>query len=168
HSAHLLGMEAPADSRLLPIFYALDNFKTAQARDAGQNDYVMSPIRGTLLAPEKAAAELAAALEVWDGERSERAAATLARHGLASDAFAMLWRYGARDYRNIGHKAIYVANAQRTLLTIGWQHAEPVLRSLVSSLLDFGREQQMNGYALDDQCYAGNLQRVTDSFSRLG
>ena len=48
HSAHLIGMEAPADSRLLPLFYALDNFKTAQARDAGQQagDYVMRPIRG--------------------------------------------------------------------------------------------------------------------------
>ena len=167
HSAHLLGMEAPADSRLLPIFYALDNFKTAQARDAGQNDYVMSPIRGTLLAPEKAAAELAAALEVWDGERSERAAATLARQGLASDAFAMLWRYGARDYRNIGHKAIYVANAQRTLLTIGWQHAEPVLRSLVQSLSDFGPRQEVNGYAFDNQCYAGNVKLVKDAFPKL-
>ena len=29
HSAHLISMEAPADSRLLPIFYALDNFKAA-------------------------------------------------------------------------------------------------------------------------------------------
>src|SRR5262245_53926884 len=109
HSAHLIGMEAPADSRLLPLFYALDNFKTAQARDAGPqgDDYVMRPIRGPLPAPEKAAADLAAALETWDGERAERAAATMARHGLVSAAFEMLWRYGARDYRNIGHKAIY-------------------------------------------------------------
>ena len=91
----------------------------------------------------------------------------MARHGLASDAFAMLWRYGARDYRNIGHKAIYVANAQRTLQTIGWQHAEPVLRSLVQSLSDFGPKQQVNGYAFDDQCYGGNLKLVKDSFAKL-
>src|SRR5258708_30674303 len=61
-----------------------------------------------------------------------------------------------------------MANACRTLQAIGWQHAEPVLRSLVSSLLDFAREQQMNGYALDDQCYPANLKRVKGSFSRLG
>src|SRR5688572_4045122 len=160
-------MEAPADSRLLPFFYALDNFKTAQARDSGSADYVMRPIGGSLPAPEKAAADLAAALEAWDGERAERAASAMARHGLASDAFAMLWRYGARDYRNIGHKAIYVANAQRTLQTIGWQHAEPVLRSLVQSLSDFGAKQKVNGYAYDDQCYAGNLKLVKDSFAKL-
>jgi hypothetical protein len=29
HSAHVISLEAPADSRLLPLFYALDNFKTA-------------------------------------------------------------------------------------------------------------------------------------------
>jgi hypothetical protein len=75
----------------------------------------------------------------------------------------MLWRYGARDYRNIGHKAIFVANACRTLHAIGWQYAEPVLRSLVLALLDFGREQKMNGYALDDQCYNANVRRLAVS-----
>src|SRR5881296_1118472 len=59
HSAHLISMEAPADSRLLPIFYALDNFKAAQERDARQpsGDYTMRAIRGPLPAPERAAAE---------------------------------------------------------------------------------------------------------------
>src|SRR5205085_1157172 len=35
-------------------------------------------------------------------------------------------------------KAIYVANSWRTLQAIGWQHAEPVLRSLACALLDRG------------------------------
>ena len=35
-----------------------------------------------------------------------------------------------------GSKAIYVANACRTLQTIGWRHAEPVLRSLAFALLE--------------------------------
>src|SRR5947209_8201567 len=113
-------------------------------------------------------AALSEAMEAWDFGRAERAVVALARSRSANEIFAMLWRYGARDYRNIGHKAIYMANACRTLQAIGWQHAEPVLRSLVSSLLDFGREQQMNGYALDDQCYPANLKHVKDSFSRLG
>jgi hypothetical protein len=170
HSAHLISLEAPPDSRLLPLFYALDNFKTAQERDAQAKggDFTLLSLRGALPSPDRAAAELSAAMEAWDVERAERAVASLARSRSANEIFAMLWRYGARDYRNIGHKAIYTANACRTLQTIGWQHAEPVLRSLIMSLLDFGREQQMNGYALDDQCYPANLKRVKDSFARLG
>src|SRR5258707_11346712 len=170
YSAHLISLEAPADSRLLPLFYALDDFKAAQERDAKApaGDFTMRTMRGPLPSPERAAVELTAAMESWDIERAERAVVSLARNRSAGEIFAMLWRYGARDYRNIGHKAIYMANACRTLQAIGWQHAEPVLRSLVSSLLDFAREQQMNGYALDDQCYPANLKRVKDSFSRLG
>ena len=109
-----------------------------------------------------------AAMESWDIERAERAVVSLARSRSAGEIFAMLWRYGARDYRNIGHKAIFVANTFRTLQIIGWQHAEPVLRSLILGLLDFNKEQQMNGYALGDQCYPANLERVKDSFPRLG
>jgi hypothetical protein len=52
----------------------------------------------------------------------------------------MFWRYGARDFRDIGHKAIFVANSYRTLVTIGWRHAEPILRSLTYALQDHGRE----------------------------
>jgi hypothetical protein len=169
HSAHLMSLEAPADSRLLPLFYALDNFKTAQERDArsASGDYTMRAIGGSLPAGERAAAEFSAGMEAWDFERAERAAVSLARHRGASDVFEMLWRYGARDYRNIGHKAIFVANACRTLQAIGYQHAEPVLRSVALGLLDFGKQQQLNGYALDDQCYGGNVKRVKDTFSRL-
>jgi hypothetical protein len=50
--------------------------------------------------------------------------------------FEIFCRYGVRDFREIGHKAIYVANAWRTLQMIGWQNAEPVLRSLAYGLLD--------------------------------
>src|SRR6266851_175056 len=65
HSAHLLSLEAPADARLLPLFYALDDFKISQERDAraASGDYTMRELRGSLPAPERAAAELAAAME---------------------------------------------------------------------------------------------------------
>jgi hypothetical protein len=120
----------------------------------------MREIRGPLPAPDRAAADLSAAMQAWDPEAAERAVSSLARSRPGGEIFAMLWRYGARDYRNIGHKAIFVANACRTLHTVGWQYAEPVLRSLVLALLDFGREQRMNGFALDDQCYNANARRV--------
>jgi len=38
----------------------------------------------------------------------------------------------------------------------------------VLALLDFGREQKMNGYALDDQCYNANLKRLAMSLPRWG
>ena len=53
----------------------------------------------------------------------------------ANEVYELFFRYGARDFRSIGHKAIYVANSCRTLQCIGWQHAEPVLRSLAYALL---------------------------------
>ncbi len=41
-----------------------------------------------------------------------------------------------RDFRSIGHKVIYLSNGFRTLQTIGWDYAEPVLRSLVYAMLN--------------------------------
>src|SRR5262249_12763222 len=47
--------------------------------------------------------------------------------------------------------AIYVANSWRTMQTIGWRHAEPVLRSLAFALLDHTREDNpaKNNYEAD-------------------
>lgn len=169
HAAHLISLEAPPESRLLPLFYALDVFKVSQDRDAKQpaGDFVMKRLTGTLPSAATASADFSAAMEAWDIERAERAVVSLARYRSPAEVFELLWRYGARDYRNIGHKAIYVANAERTLRVIGWQHAEPVLRSLTLSLLDFGKEQEVNGYAFTDQCYAGNLKRASSALKRL-
>lgn len=136
-------------------------------RPSAGGDYVMQRMRGTLPPATTAVADFAAAMESWDSDRAERAVVSLIRNRNAPETFEQLWRYGVRDYRNIGHKAIYVANADRTLRTIGWQHSEPVLRSLVLSLQDFGKEQQVNGYAFADQCYIGNLKRVSSSLQRL-
>jgi hypothetical protein len=49
-----------------------------------------------------------------------------------------LWPYAIRDWQNIGHKAIFAAHSWRTLQVIGWENAEPVLRSLVYGLLNGG------------------------------
>jgi len=62
--------------------------------------------------------------------------------------FELMWRYGARDFRSIGHKAIFAANSWRTLQCVGWQHAEPVLRSLVYALLN--REGEPGNPATND------------------
>src|SRR5690606_20482975 len=70
------------------------------------------------------------AMDNWDESKADAAVAQLARSAGTNEIYEMLFRYGARDFRSIGHKAIYVANSLRTLQTIGSEHSEPVLRSL--------------------------------------
>jgi hypothetical protein len=74
-------------------------------------------------------------MDDWDEAAADAAAAGLARTAGASQIFELLYRYGARDFRAIGHKAIYVANTERVLTQVGWRHAEPVVRSLAYALL---------------------------------
>jgi hypothetical protein len=77
-------------------------------------------------------------MDNWDETAADAAVTGLARTAGAHEVFEVFCRYGARDFREIGHKAIYVANSWRALQAIGWQHAEPVLRSLACALLDRG------------------------------
>jgi hypothetical protein len=58
----------------------------------------------------------------------------------ATGVFNLFAEYAARDFRSIGHKAIYLANSWRTLQVIGWEFAEPVLRSLAFALLNHSEE----------------------------
>jgi hypothetical protein len=162
HAAHQLSLEGPSGMRHLPIYFALDQFKASQARDSA---YTMTELTGRLPWPERAMAELQRGFDGWEFDRAERAAAVLARSTGAHEVFELLWKYGVRDYRNIGHKAIYVANAYRTLVTIGWQYAEPVLRSMALALTDFGPETKMNGFAMEDQTWNSNLRRPPDAWN---
>ena len=106
-------------------------------------------------------------MEDWDEQRADAAIIQLVQSRSSHDIIEGLWRYGARDYRNIGHKAIFVANTWRTLQTIGWQHAEPALRSLVLGLLDFGKDERVNQYAFEDQSYLPNVERVRQVVKNL-
>ncbi|MFB3103702.1 MAG: hypothetical protein ACE1ZA_02135, partial [Pseudomonadales bacterium] len=78
----------------------------------------------------------AEAMDQWDEAKADVAVAGLSRTVGANQVFELFARYGARDFRSIGHKAIFVANSYRTLQCIGWHHAEPVLRSLAYALLN--------------------------------
>jgi hypothetical protein len=136
NSAHIASLASADEHRWLPIFWALDEFKSSQAADVREGNWTMGPVdEAAVPRPSQARQAFVEAMEAWDVEKADAAAAGVAR-GLASDdAFELFARYGARDFRSIGHKAIYVANAWRTLDLIGWQHAEPVLRSLAYALL---------------------------------
>lgn len=137
HSAHLASISSPVADRWLPIFWALDYFKGRQLEEQQASGWRMKPVDESRVPPApKARAAFVEAMERWDAEAADAAIAGLARTAGAQDIFELLYHYGARDYRSIGHKAIYVANSARALNCIGWQHAEPVLRSLTYALLN--------------------------------
>lgn len=136
HSAHLSALAGPDRERWLPLFWAVDNFKGSQAQTQKEGGWRMKPAAELKLpAAHRAADEFAAAMDAWDEERADAAAAALARSAPTAELFDLFARYGCRDFRDIGHKAIYVANAFRCLEVIGRRHAEPVLRSLAYALL---------------------------------
>src|SRR5205823_15006143 len=86
--------------------------------------------------------------------------AGLVRTAGATEVVELFWRYGARDFRDIGHKAIYVANSWRTLQTIGWRHAEPVVRSLAFALLQHEGTNPAQRDADPDRPWRQNLERA--------
>ncbi len=162
NSAHLASLASPAEHRWLPIFWALDYYKSAAARDVEERgDWTMPAVRESALPPaHQAAAAFQRAMDQWDEEAADAAVAQLARTAGAQDVYEMFFRYGMRDFRSIGHKAIFVANSWRTLQCIGWQHAEPVLRSLAYALL---MHEGTNPAQRDDEAdrpFRRNLERV--------
>jgi hypothetical protein len=136
NSAHLASLASPDSDRWLPIFWALDYFKSSQAQDVREGNWTMAPVdESAVPVARKARQAFVEAMDAWDESAADAAVAALARSAGSNEVYELFFRYGARDFRSIGHKAIYVANSWRTLQCIGWQHAEPVLRSLAYALL---------------------------------
>ncbi|MCO6042316.1 hypothetical protein NG895_00210 [Aeoliella sp. ICT_H6.2] len=167
NSAHLASISSPPEHRWLPIFWALDYFKSAAARDvAERGDWSMSRVdESALPTPLQSPQAFATAMDNWDEAAADTAIVGMARHAGAMGVYEQLFHYGMRDFRSIGHKAIYVANSWRTLQCIGWQHAEPVLRSLAYALLmhEGGNPSQRDAEA--DRPYRQNLE-IVDSIRR--
>ena len=137
NSAHLLGQTSAVSERLLPMFWALDNFKASQAEDVRQGDWALGRVdESRVPSPHRARAEYTQAMEAWDADAADAAVAGLCRSTGAAETMEPIWRMAVRDQRNIGHKPIFAAQSWRTLQAIGWEHAEPVLRSLTFGLLD--------------------------------
>jgi hypothetical protein len=136
NSAHLASMDSPQEHRWLPMFWALDNFKSSQAQNQQQGGWRMKAVEEAKLPPaRKAKQAFIDAMENWDEPASDAAVAAFSRAAGTNELFDTFARLGCRDFRDIGHKIIYVANGFRALQAIGRQHAEPVLRSLAYALL---------------------------------
>ncbi len=152
NAAHLASQNSPETDRWLPIFWALDYFKNSQADQSRKGDWKLAVVDESAVPPADKAAELfASAMEHWDESAADVAAAGLARAAKPQEVLDRFCRFGARDFRDIGHKAIYVANSWRTLQTIGWEHSEPVLRSLAYALLQHETGNPAEGDAEADR-----------------
>jgi hypothetical protein len=165
NSAHLASLASPDTDRWLPIFWAIDQFKRSQAADVREGNWTLAPVVEADVPPaHRARTAFLHAMDDWDEPAADAAIVALARHAGAHEIFEILCRYGVRDFREIGHKEIYVANAFRTLEVIGWHHAEPVLRSLAYALLDRDRDRDKGNPArLDlpaDRPYRQNLETM--------
>jgi hypothetical protein len=162
NSAHLAALAAQDRDRWLPLFWALDNFKTSQARHLQTTDWVMPPVDEARVPPaHQARRRFIEAMDNWDEAGADVAVASLVRSAGATEVIELFWRYGARDFRDIGHKAIFAANSWRVLQTIGWRHAEPVMRSLAFAQLEHEGGNPATRDAAADRPYRDNLQRVT-------
>src|SRR5437762_4590245 len=163
NSAHLASLASPDSDRWLPIFWAIDTFKSSQAQDEKAGDWVMGPVEESAVPPShKAKQAFIEAMDNWDEAAADAAIVGLARTAPAHEIFEILCRYGVRDYREIGHKQIYLANSFRTLEAIGWQHAEPVLRSLAYAMLDRAGDKENPAKAdlSPDRPYRRNLESL--------
>ena len=163
NSAHLASLASPDTDRWLPIFWAIDQFKASQAANVREGDWTMGAVdESAVPSSEHAKHAFIAAMDNWDEGAADAAIVGLARTAGADELFEIFCRYGARDFRDIGHKAIYVANSFRCLEVIGWQHSEPVLRSLAYALLDRSGAQENPAKAdlPEDRPFRQNLERV--------
>ncbi len=162
-SAHLAAQAAPAGDRFLPLLWAMDTFKESQATkrrkgDAGWRLPAADPAR--LPPAAQARVRFVQAMDAWDAEAADLAMVALHRAVRKEELRDLIFRYGARDFRDIGHKAIYAAGAWRTLETVGWQHAEPVLRSLAFACLDHEGSNPARRDAPADRPFRDNLARL--------
>jgi hypothetical protein len=161
HSAHLAALSADDQDRWLPLFWALDNFKASQAVKKRKGAWAMPALDEARLPPaHEARQRFTEAMDRWDEEGADRAVTALYRSAGAAEIMELFWRYGARDFRDIGHKAIYVANSFRALQTIGWRHAEPVLRSLAFALLEHEGDNPAKRDAEPDRPWRENQARA--------
>ncbi len=163
NSAHLASLASPDSDRWLPIFWAIDQFKSSQAADEQEGNWTLAPVDEAAVPPaHRAKQAFIEAMDHWDEAAADAAIAGFVRTAGADELFEVFCRYGARDFRDIGHKAIYVANSFRTLEMIGWQHAEPVLRSLAYALLEHSdsKENPAKADLKPDRPFRQNLEAI--------
>jgi hypothetical protein len=112
---------------------------------------------------ETARRALVAALESWDLEAADAAIVNYAALAPPAALFELLFPYGARDLRAIGHKAITVQNAHRLVAYSDLANAEPLLRSTAAALQNTeGDPNPAANESPADQPWRMNRQRLRE------
>jgi hypothetical protein len=136
NSAHLAALASPDTDRWLPIFWAIDAFKSSQAQDVQQGDWVMNPVDEAAVPKSgQARRALIDALDNWDEPAADAAIVGMYRTAGADEIYEILCRYG-----------------------------EAILRSLVFAMLDRvgAKENPSKADLPADRPYRRNLERVKE------
>jgi hypothetical protein len=150
--------------RWLPIVWAADYFKSAQAQERTTSAWHLPARRATSAGGAQAArSRLIAALDNWDRDAADSAIVNYAAVASTDEIFSLLFAYGARDLREIGHKAIAVANAHSLLALLGRSQGEAVLRSTVAALQNSDASPNPASHDLEsDRPWRQNRQRLRE------
>ena len=140
-SIHSATQALVAEEKWLPLVWAVDYFKETQAQERAASGWHMpAPSAATTAAASSDAARraLVTALDKWDREGADVAIVRYAKSASTDEVFSVLFHYGTRDLREIGHKAITVSNAHSLVKLFGDapQQAEPIFRSTVAALVN--------------------------------
>jgi hypothetical protein len=170
-SIHLATQHLAAADKWLPIIWATDYFKHTQAQERATGGWRL-PMKRVAPGgnPQAARRELATALDNWDPDAADAAIVKYVRAASPDEIFSLLFPYGARDLRAIGHKAITVSNAHSLIALLGSAQAEPILRSTVAALQNSGGGPNPANQELPpDQPWRRNqqqLQNIPQSWSQ--
>ena len=134
-SIHLSTQQLASADKWFPIVWAADYFKESQAEERATGGWRLPTRRAAPVDnPQAARRALVTALDNWDRDAADAALVTYGQTARTDEIFSLLFAYGARDLRAIGHKAITVSNAHTLVALLGSAQAEPILRSTVAAL----------------------------------
>ncbi|MEM7198838.1 MAG: hypothetical protein AAF628_01130 [Planctomycetota bacterium] len=140
--------------KLLPALFNLDRTKRSQKRDANarRGDWQMPAPPPVEAAPVPELVDtLERAMRSWDVDAADQAITALHDTLSLDDFFEVLWPWAARDFRIIGHKAIYATQTYRALQDLGWRQGRDAVRSLGFGVLDqnpYGRFSEDDSAAI--------------------
>jgi len=136
-SVRELGARAAPHERWQLAYFNVADLMTALERDRDESgDFKLAPLSyAQPKSVDVARTQFIDALDAFDAERAEWSAVIFAKLAGADEFFELVYPYAARCYAFIGHKIIYAVQVESMLRHIGWQHAEPAVRSLVRTLL---------------------------------
>jgi hypothetical protein len=163
-SIHSTTQHLSSSDKWLPIAWATDYFKETQAQERDTDGWRMPTRAVASVGSAKAARQaVIVALDNWDRDAADAAIVDYAQVARPEEMFSLLFPYGARDLRAIGHKVIAVSNAHCLIELLGNAQAVPILRSTVAALQN--RDDDPNPASHDlppDQPWRQNLQRLRE------